>query len=76
MYVCAQLSLPLCNPMDDSPPGSCPWDSPSKHTGMCCHFLLQGIFLTQGSNLHLLCLLHWHGVSVEQNKLTWISAFF
>ena len=22
------------------------------------HFLLQGIFLTQGSNLHLLCLLH------------------
>ena len=26
---------------------------------MGCHFLLQGIFLTQGSNLHLLCLLHW-----------------
>ena len=24
-----------------------------------CHILLQGIFLTQGSNLHLLCLLHW-----------------
>ena len=23
-----------------------------------CHFLFQGIFLTQGSNLHLLCLLH------------------
>ena len=23
------------------------------------HALLQGIFLTQGSNLHLLCLLHW-----------------
>ena len=23
-----------------------------------CHFLLQGIFPTQGSNLHLLCLLH------------------
>ena len=23
------------------------------------HFLLQGIFLTQGSNLHLLRLLHW-----------------
>ena len=23
-----------------------------------CHFLLLGIFLTQGSNLHLLCLLH------------------
>ena len=26
---------------------------------MCCHFLLQGIFLTQGLNLHLLHLLHW-----------------
>ena len=23
-----------------------------------CHFLLQGIFPTQGSNLHLLCLVH------------------
>ena len=24
-----------------------------------CHALLQGIFLTQGSNLYLLGLLHW-----------------
>ena len=37
----------------------CPWDSPGKNTGVGCHFLLQGIFLTQGSNPHLLCLLHW-----------------
>ena len=37
----------------------CPWDFPGKNTGMGCHFLLQGIFLTQGKNLHLLCLLHW-----------------
>ena len=22
----------------------CPWDSPGKNTGVCCHFLLQGIF--------------------------------
>ena len=27
-----------------------------KNTGVGCHFLLQGIFPTQGSNLHLL---HW-----------------
>ena len=27
--------------------------------GMGCHFILQGIFPTQGSNPHLLCLLHW-----------------
>ena len=31
----------------------CPWDSPGKNTGVGCHFLLQGIFLTQGSNPHL-----------------------
>ena len=27
-----------------------PWDFPGKSTGMGCHFLLQGIFLTQGLN--------------------------
>ena len=31
-----------------------PWDSPGKNTGVRCHFLLQGIFLTQGSNPGLL----------------------
>ena len=36
----------------------CLWNSPGKNTGMGCHFLLQRIFPTQGSNLHLLCLLH------------------
>ena len=25
----------------------CPWDSPSKNTEVCCHFLLQRIFMTQ-----------------------------
>ena len=32
----------------------CSWSSPGKNAGMGCHFLLQGIFLTQGSNLSLL----------------------
>ena len=32
----------------------CPWDSPGKNTGVGGHALLQGIFLTQGSNLGLL----------------------
>ena len=27
-----------------------PWDFLGKSTGLGCHFLLQGIFLTQGSN--------------------------
>ena len=39
----------------------CPWDFPGKNTGVGCHFLLQGIFLTQGSNPHLL---HWQADSV------------
>ena len=29
-----------------------------KNTGVVCHFLFQGILLTQGSNSCLLCLLH------------------
>ena len=32
----------------------CPWDFPGKNTGVGCHFLLQGIFPTQGSNPSLL----------------------
>ena len=36
-----QSCPPLCNPIDGSPPGSCPWDSPGKSTGVGCHFLLQ-----------------------------------
>ena len=35
-----------------------PWDSLGESTGMGCHALLQGIFLNQGLNLSLLCLLH------------------
>ena len=32
----------------------CPWNSPGKNTGVGNNSLLQGIFLTQGSNLELL----------------------
>ena len=61
-YVCSVASV-----LSDSlPPHGlqptrlfCPWDSPGKNTGVDCHFLLQGIFPTQGSNLCLLHLLHW-----------------
>ena len=55
----------LCNPMDCSPPGSSvPGIFPCKNTGGDCHFLLHGIFPTQGSNLCLLCFLHWQAGSV------------
>ena len=53
----AQSCPTLCDPMDCSPPGhSIHGDSPSKNTEVNCHFLLQGIFLTQVLSLHLL---HW-----------------
>ena len=33
----------------------CPWNFPDKNTGMGCHFLLLGIFPTQGLNPSLMC---------------------
>ena len=36
-----QLCPTLCDPIDGSPRGSHPWDSPGKNTGVGCHFLLQ-----------------------------------
>ena len=53
-----------CNPMDCNPPDlPHPWDSPSKNTGVGCHALLRGLFLTQRSNMGLLhckwILYHW-----------------
>ena len=44
----------------------CPWDLPDKNTGVGCHFLLQGIFLTKGSNP---CLLHWQADSLSLSHL-------
>ena len=38
---------------------TCPQDSPGKNTGVGCHFLLQGIFPTQGLNPSLVHHLHW-----------------
>ena len=42
-----------------------PWNFPGKNTGVGCHFLLQGIFPTQGSNLWLPCLLLWQANSLS-----------
>ena len=58
-----QLAYPLkisvsCSVVSDSwPPAGlyparllCLWDSPGKNTGVGCHFLLEGILPTQGSD--------------------------
>ena len=49
----------------------CLWDtdSPSKNTGVDCHYLLQGIFQMQGLNPCLRCLLHWRQVLCPQRHL-------
>ena len=39
-----------------------PWDFPGKNTGVGWHFLLQGIFPTQGLNSHFLWLLCWRHI--------------
>ena len=36
--------------MDYSPQVDHPWDFPGKNTGVGCHFFLQGLFPSQGSN--------------------------
>ena len=55
----------------------CPRDSPGKNTGVGCHALLQGIFLTQGLNpclSSLLCLLQWWAGSLPLSA-TWEAQF-
>ena len=47
----------------------CLWKFPGKNTGVVCHFLLQGIFPTQGLSLSLLCLLHWQADSLPLSHL-------
>ena len=71
-----QSCLTLCNPMDCSLPGSSVHgNSSDKNIGVGCHALLQGIFLTQGSNPCILWLLHlkwihYHWATGEANSLS------
>ena len=54
LFSCSVM-LTLCDPVDCNLPGtSSQWDFSGKNNGVSCHFLLQGIFPTQGLNLHLL----------------------
>ena len=47
----------------------CPWSFRDENTGVDCRFLLQEIFLAQGLNLSLLCLLHWRADSLPLSHL-------
>ena len=63
-FLLTQSCPTLCNPMDCSCPHRllCPWDFPGKNTEVGCHFLLQGIFLAQGSKPCFFCLLHFRQI--------------
>ena len=59
MFLVTHSCPTLCDPVGCSSPGSFVHeDSPGKNIGVGCRALLQGIFLTQGSNL---CFLHYRG---------------
>ena len=60
--VCSVVSNSLWS-LDCSPPGSSVHGILQARI-LGCHFLLQGIFPTHGSNLHFLHLLHWQADSL------------
>ena len=70
LCVCAhakslQSCLTLCDPMDCSPPGSSVHGIPqARILEWAVISPSRGIFLTQGSNLCLLCLPHWQAGSL------------
>ena len=45
----------LWDPIDGSSPGSRPWDSPGKNTGVGCHFLLQCMKMKSESEVTQSC---------------------
>ena len=55
------MSISFLTPQTVACQASLSMDFPGKNTGVGCHFLFQGIFLTQGSNLSLL---HWQADSL------------
>ena len=77
----------LCDAIDGSPPGSHPWDSPGKNTGVGCHFLLQCMKLKSESEVTQSCLTlcnpmvcsllgsSVHGISQER-VLEWVAIAF
>ena len=59
--LCTQSCPTFCDPMDNSPPDSSVRGIFQARI-LGCHFLLQGIFPTQGPNLSLLHILHWQRI--------------
>ena len=60
----------LCDPKEPTRL-LCPWDSPSKNTGVGSHSLLQGIFPIQGSNLVSCIADRFFSISATKEALQW-----
>ena len=76
MMVCSvtKLCLTLLWPNELQPASLlCPWDFTGKNTGLGCHFFLQRIFPTQGSNcsscIGRWILYHWATWEAPNNEL-------
>ena len=70
LFSVTQSCLILFNLVDCNPQGSSVHGIFQARMPECvCHFLLQGIFLTQGSTPHLLCLLHFQADSLPLSHL-------
>ena len=63
MHSVPQSCPTLCDPVGCSLPDSCLWNFPGIYYSRS-PFSIQGILPTQGSNRHLLCLLHCQAVSL------------
>ena len=64
MCACALSHVRLCDPWTVAHQAPLPMEFSGRNTGVGCRFLLRGIFPTQGSKTHLLCLLHWQADSL------------
>ena len=77
----------LRDPIDSSPPGSRPWDSPGKNTRVGCHLLLQCMKVKSESEVAQSCLTlcnsmdcslpgsSTHGIS-QARVLEWVAIAF
>ena len=66
----AQSCPTLCDPVDCNPPDSMACGLfQARLLDWFCHFLLQGIFPSPGSNSGRLCLLHWQADSLPLDHL-------
>ena len=76
--VCVHTHSCECSVVSDSLPAHglwptsllCPWNFPGSNTEASCQALHQGIFPTQGLNLHLL---HWQADSLP--LITWEASY-